>query len=206
MVQKELTSIRLNKSASPDHIHLHIVDECCTVLCQPLFLVFKLSLYLSRLAQDWKTAHIISIFKKGRKDLAENYQPISMTSAVVKILTRIINSIVVKHIEANNVLHSSQHGFHSGRSIDTNLLELYDHITKLLDIKAPADMILLGFSKAFDKVCHKQLAIELLAVKLEEKSLFLQWREILDFLYLWSQCVHYLMTLVIVFFLYTCSE
>jgi hypothetical protein len=116
-----------------------------------------------------------------------------MTSAVAKIFERIINSAAVKYLEANKILHSSQHGFHSARSVDTNLLELYDHITKLLDIRVPADMILLAFSRAFDKVCHKQLAIKLCADKFEEKSLF--W--ILDFLYLHS----YLMTLVIIFFL-----
>ena len=81
-------------------------------------------------------------------------------------MKKIINSAVVKHLEANNVLHSSQNGFCSGRSVDTNLLGSYDHITKLLDIRVPADMILLDFSKAFDKVCHNQPAIKLCAVKL----------------------------------------
>ena len=62
---------------------------------------------------------------------------------------------------------------------------MYDHITKFLDIWLSADMILLDVSKAFDDVCHKQLAIKLHAVKLEEKSLL--W--IHEFLYLLSQCV-----------------
>jgi hypothetical protein len=44
-------------------------------------------------------------------------------SAVAKVLERIINSVVNKHLEATSVLHSSQHGFYSGRSIDTNLLK-----------------------------------------------------------------------------------
>ena len=86
-----------------------------------------------------------------------------------------MNSAVVKHLEVNNVLCSSQNGFCSGRSVDTNLLESYDHITKLLD--KVADMILLNFSKAFDKVYHRQLRIKLCAVKSAEKSL------ILNFLY-----------------------
>ncbi|XP_065575020.1 uncharacterized protein LOC136036615 [Artemia franciscana] len=157
-VLKEFICLKLNKFAVPDSIHPCILDECHTVLCQSLSLLFKLSLNLSRVTLDWKTAYIIPIFDKGTKDLVKNYKPINMTSAVVLILDRIINSAVVKHLEANNVLHSSQHGFYSGRSVDTNLRELYDHITNLIDMGAPSDMILLEFSKAFDKVCHKQLA------------------------------------------------
>ena len=83
---------------------------------------------------DWKTAHIIPIFKKGRKDLAENYRPIKMTSAVVKAPERIINYAIFKHLEANDVLHTSQQRFRSGKSGDANLLESYDHINKLHDM------------------------------------------------------------------------
>ena len=131
-----------------------------------------------------KQPHIFTIFKKGRKDLAENYQPIRRTSDIVNVPKTIANSSVIRCLEANNLLHSSQHGFCSGRPVDTNLLESYDHITKLLDAGEPTDMILFGFSKTFDKICHKWLSIKLHAVKLEEKFLF--W--ILDFLYMQSQC------------------
>ena len=64
--------------------------ECCIVLCQLLSLLFKLSINLSRLPLDRKTARIIPIFKRGTKDLVGNYQPIRMTSAVVKVLERIL--------------------------------------------------------------------------------------------------------------------
>jgi hypothetical protein len=52
LVLKELKSLKLNKCAGPDSIHLCILHECCTVLCQPLSLLFKLSLNLSRLPLD----------------------------------------------------------------------------------------------------------------------------------------------------------
>jgi hypothetical protein len=72
-VLNELISLKLNKSGGPDSIHPDILQKCNTVLCQPLSLVFKLSANLSKLPQDCKTAHIILIFKNGRKHLAENY-------------------------------------------------------------------------------------------------------------------------------------
>ena len=55
----------------------------------------------------------------------------------------------------------------------------------LLDTGVHANMILLDFSKDFDKVCHKQIVIKLCAIKLEEE--FLLW--VLNFLHMQSQCV-----------------
>ena len=105
-----------------------------------------------------------------------------MTPVILKVLERIVYSEVIQHLEVNNLLHSPQHDFRSGRSLDINLLESYGYITKLHDpdLEVSTFMILLDFCKAFDKVCHKRLTIKLPTVKLEEKSLL--W--ILDFLHL----------------------
>ena len=62
--------------------------------------------------------------------------------------------------------------------VDTNLLESYDYITKLLELGIPVNMLLLDFSKAFDKICHNRLELKLQSIGLEEK--ILKW--ILDFL------------------------
>ena len=75
-----------------------------------------------------------------------------MTLAVVKVLERIISSAVIRHLEANILLHSSQHGNHSGRSVDTNLHESHEQITKLLNTAMPADIILIDISKALNKI------------------------------------------------------
>jgi hypothetical protein len=53
--------------------------------------------------------------------------------------------------------HDSQHGFRARRSCNTQLLETLDDITKRAANKQ-IDIILLDFSKAFDKVLHKRLA------------------------------------------------
>jgi len=94
------------------------------------------------------------------------------------------HSAAIQHHKANNPLHSS-HGFCSRRFVDTYFLEFYDFITKLLDTEVFADMILLVFSKAFNKVYHKRLALKLYTVKFEEKSML--W--ILDYLHQQSQFV-----------------
>ena len=94
-----------------------------------------------------------------------------MTSVVVNVLGRSINSAVIRHLKANDILLSSKHGFCSGRSVETNVLESHDHITKLLNAEVLTDMILLDFSIDSDNIYHKQLSIKLHAVMLKKSLL-----------------------------------
>ena len=126
-------------------------------------MLFQLSLQNGELLHDWKTSYIAPIHKKGQRDSAENYHPISITSAVVKVLEKFVNKALIEHHEVNNILSTSQHGFRSGRSVDTNLIQTYELVTTLLDESFPVDMIRLDLSKAFDKVCHEFLIIKLRA-------------------------------------------
>ena len=51
-------------------------------------------------------------------------------------------------------LNNTQHGFRSGRSYLSALLDVYDNIMHMINNKSTVDMIYLDFSKAFDKVDH----------------------------------------------------
>ena len=50
-----------------------------------------------------------------------------------------------------------QHGFLSGKSCVTQLLEFLDNLTEALDQGDGVDIIYLDFSKAFDKLQHRRL-------------------------------------------------
>ena len=54
-----------------------------------------------------------------------------------------------------DLFNKNQHGFRSGRSCLSQLLEQFDLILNILDDDANADVIYLDFSKAFDKVDHQ---------------------------------------------------
>ena len=68
---------------------------------------------------------------------------------------------MVNYIEDNNILSSKQHGFRSGKSCLTKLLNHFDEILLgLLDNK-DTDSIYLDCAKAFDKVDHRLLIVKL---------------------------------------------
>ena len=63
----------------------------------------------------------------------------------------------VKHLERHNILNDCQHGLRAKRSCETQILTLYHELAASLDKKIQIDMIILDFSKAFDRVPHQCL-------------------------------------------------
>ena len=81
-----LLHLATNKAAGPDEICSRILREAGRELAEPLHLIFERSLHFGEVPDDWKSAHVVPIFKKGSKSDVENYRPVSLTSQVCKIL------------------------------------------------------------------------------------------------------------------------
>jgi hypothetical protein len=56
---------------------------------------------------DWKTAFVTPFFKKENNPSTGNYHPINKTSADAKILERVVNDSVMKHLKLNGILSST---------------------------------------------------------------------------------------------------
>ena len=77
-----------------------------------------------------------------------------------KAIEHIIASNVVKHLDSNGLMYDLQHGFRERRSCKTQLVSLIeDRASKSCQGKQ-TDLILLDFSKAFDKVNHSKLILK----------------------------------------------
>ena len=113
---------------------------------------------------DWKKANIVPVFKKGDKQLPENYRPISLTSISSKLLEHIIHTNIMIHLDTNNLLSPFQHGFRKERNCETQLITTARDFADTLNKKGQTDAILLDFSKAFDKVDHHTLLFKLKAL------------------------------------------
>ena len=113
----------------------------------------------SQIPKIWKHGNVTAIFKneKTTTTKAENYRPISLTSVPGKLLERLSRDEIVKHMKVNNLFSAAQHGFVTGKSCSTQLLELMEELTEALDSNEDVDIIYLDFAKAFDKVPHKRL-------------------------------------------------
>jgi hypothetical protein len=115
-VLKKLKCLKTDKSPGSDGIHPVILQKIAPVLAKPLYIIFSTSLRTATLPQEWKTAQVSAIYKKGPKKLAQNYRPISLTCIACKIIESIIRDTLMDHFYKNNLLSTRQYGFISGRS------------------------------------------------------------------------------------------
>jgi hypothetical protein len=157
MVEAKLQKLRSDKAAGADDMSPRFLKMIQMFLAKPICLLLRKSLDEGNVPNDWKLANVTPIFKKGSRSRADNYRPVSLTSQICKIAESIIRDSIVKHLEENELIKSSQHGFRRGYSCLTNLLSFLDKATECWDSGDSMDVIYTDFAKAFDKVPHQRL-------------------------------------------------
>ena len=123
--------------------------------------IFQASIDQGTVPDDWKTAFVTPLFKKGDRSKASNYRPVSLTSVCCKVIEHIIHSQVISHLERHNILADQQHGFRKRRSCESQLITTIHDLANGLNERKQIDAVLLDFSKAFDKVPHHRLSSKL---------------------------------------------
>ena len=156
-VRTQLQALKDVSAPGPDGVHSKVLKDCATVLAPPLVKLFQATLNARLIPAEWKSANVTPIFKKGRKQDPLNYRPVSLTSVPCKVLERIIKKRLVEHLENNNLLTNLQHGFRSGRSCLTQLLEYLEELEDALEDGDCVDLVYLDCKKAFDTVPHRRL-------------------------------------------------
>ena len=150
-----IDNIDTNKASGPDDISGRILKECSREISPSLTVLFNLSLTLRKMPENWKLANISPIFKKGDRENCCNYRPISLLCIVSKVLERAVLNQIKSEILP--LITQFQHGFLSGRSTETQLIQVYNHINSMLDSSGQRDIIYIDFSKAYDSVPHHLL-------------------------------------------------
>ena len=160
-VEKKLKNLNPQKAQGPDQIPPRVLKELHKELARPLCMLFRNSVKSGKIPNDWKFAEVTAIFKKGNKTDPGNYRPVSLTCICCKLLEQFIRDEIVKHMSDNKLYSESQHGFRKQRSCVTQLIEVYDKLTEILDESKDIDVIYLDFKKAFDSIPHERLLLKM---------------------------------------------
>ena len=170
-IHQKLSNINVSKSPGPDGWPPAVLKGIADSISLPLFLIFTKSLEHGVVPSSWKRGYVTPIFKKGARNLPQNYRPITLTSTVGKILESLVRDALLDHFDRNSLLSDTQHGFIPRRSCVSQLLTVMEDWTSAIQHGSHSDVIYLDFSKAFDTVPHKWLIIKLQAYGVQGRLL-----------------------------------
>ena len=90
-----------------------------------------------------------------------NYRPISLTCIVSTRMENILASNIMNHLDANTLLNPFQRDFCSKHGCETQLIGLSRNCLDSIEEGKQTDLIVMDFSKAFDKVDQNLLIYKL---------------------------------------------
>jgi hypothetical protein len=146
-------------TTTPDDINQFVLKHCAVGIASPLSLLFTEIFNSADIPTQWKDAHIVPVFKKGDRHDANNYRPISITSAVSRLFEKML-----AHNIGNKYLHKitpHQFGFIPKSSCNLALISSISQWESSLKNKLPVDVIYFDYRKAFDKCSHNKLVSKL---------------------------------------------
>jgi hypothetical protein len=97
--------------AGPDDIPESLVKQCIQLITGPLTHIYNLSLSLGVFQDEWKTAKVMPLHKKGDRYDIHNYRPISVISVFAKLLETLMCNRLMLFLHENKVLTEAQNGF-----------------------------------------------------------------------------------------------
>jgi hypothetical protein len=160
-------------SSGPDAIPSAFWANVAAAVSFPVSVIFTSSYMFSALPDDWKSAIVRPLFKKGDPYAVSNYRPISLTCTLCKIMETIIKNNLIDFALTNHIISNNQHDFLPNQSTCTQMLDCnYDWRTAL-DNNNCVDVIFIDFKKAFDVVPHHKLINKLASLGI--CSLTLKW-------------------------------
>ena len=155
--------INPNKATGSDGVSGNMLLLCDDSVSIPLQIIYSNILSTSIYPDIWKLAIVTPIFKKGDKQLINNYRPISLLPICGKILEKLIFNQLYSYLHTNNLITKNQSGFRPVDSTTNQLLFLIDEIHQAFDCTLSVEVrsVFLDISIAFDKVWHEGLVFKL---------------------------------------------
>ena len=165
------TELKNGKAPGIDNVYNIILKKAIgTGFYKLLARAFTISLKPSFIPYVWKVAVLCMLIKPDKPpSQTTSYGPISLLSAVMKLLERIIEKRLRKHLEDNGLFSKYQSGFTKSKSTNDYLFRLPQTIMENFNRGEHVIAAFLDVEKAFDNVWHNELRYKIYQLGLPTK-------------------------------------
>ena len=160
-IENCILSMNSGKSTGPNSIPTNLLKLTYKIISQPISVIINNSFSTGIFPDQFKSAKVIPIHKKGSKLELTNYRPISLLSNLSKIFEKVMHTRLYSFLHEFGCLHELQFGFRNKHSTTHALIDITESIRKALDENMYACGIFVDLQKAFDTVNHKILLSKL---------------------------------------------
>ena len=149
-VERTIQQLKRNKTPGEDNITPDVLKDASPSIRKILAKLYTECLRQNMIPKSWHRAIVMLLHKKGdQKDLA-NYRPISLLSALYKLLTKIITNRISRQLDENQP--REQAGFRSGYSTMDHLQAMHQLIEKTSEYNMQLCLAFVDYRKAFDSI------------------------------------------------------
>ena len=156
-IVKLVKDINIHKGSGIDYLPSFILKDVFEVITCQLSYMFNQSICLGIFPDSWAVATVTPIPKTGNKHMVNNWRPISIIPLVGKLMEKLCNSLLTKHLDLHNLLCKEQYGFRPKRSTSTAIFNFLKNIVEDINNHKIVGTMYLDFSKAFDSINHSRL-------------------------------------------------
>jgi hypothetical protein len=162
-VRRVLSALKCRTAPGMDEIAPILLRHFPTVAIAHLSSLFTSALTLGHFPSSWKQATVIAIPKPRKPPTHPNsYRPISLLSAISKVLERIIARRLEHHVQQTHIIPNEQFGFRKRQSTVAQLTRITDFISHGYNLKKHTGMVLLDIEKAYDTIWTNGLICKLI--------------------------------------------
>ena len=93
-------NLDLSKATGPGFIPVMVLKNCQLELSYILSELFNKCLKESCFSDYWNVSLVVPLFKNvGERSTAKNYRPVSLLTVVSKAFEKLVNNMIVDHLE-----------------------------------------------------------------------------------------------------------
>ena len=152
-----ISKLSISKSCGLDKISSRLLKPASPYISDVIRDIINQSFDMGISPDDWKMTKVSPVYKADARNVADNYRPISILLAILKVIERIVHTQILEFFTENNLLSKFQSGYRGMHSTCTAILLATDSWLRNMDEGLITRNVFIDLKKVFDTVDHATL-------------------------------------------------